>query len=41
MDFKKIVFFLTCISILSCSQDTDISVARNLQEYMNENLNVE
>ena len=41
MDFKKIVFFLTCISIFSCSQDTDISVARNLQEYMNENLKVE
>ena len=41
MDFKKIVFFLTCISIFSCSRDTDISVARNLQEYMNENLNVE
>jgi hypothetical protein len=41
MDFKKIVFFLTCISIFSCSQDTDISIARNLQQYMNENLNVE
>jgi type II secretory ATPase GspE/PulE/Tfp pilus assembly ATPase PilB-like protein len=41
MVFKKIIFLLVCISVFGCSEDTDISVARNLQEYMNENLNVE
>jgi hypothetical protein len=41
MDFKKIVFFLICISIFSCSEDTDSTVPRNLQEYMNVNLNVQ
>jgi hypothetical protein len=40
MVFKKIVSLFICISILSCSQDTDIKVSRNLQEYINENQNV-
>ena len=40
MVFKKIVFLIICISILSCSQDSDITVSRNLQEYINENQNV-
>ncbi|AUC86349.1 hypothetical protein CW731_14155 [Polaribacter sp. ALD11] len=37
MAFKKIVLLFICISIFSCSEDTDISVARNLQEYIDEN----
>jgi hypothetical protein len=41
MDFKKIVFLLICISICSCSEDTDITVPRNLQEYIDESSNVE
>jgi hypothetical protein len=40
MDFKKIVFLLICISVCSCSEDTDIIVPRNLQEYIDENSNV-
>jgi hypothetical protein len=40
MVFKKIVSLFICISILSCTQDTDIKVSRNLQEYINENQNV-
>jgi len=40
MVFKKIVSLFICISILSCSEDTDITVSRNLQEYINKNLNV-
>jgi hypothetical protein len=41
MDFKKIIFLLICISICSCSEDTDITVLRNLQEYIDEISNVE
>ena len=41
MVFKKIIFLLVCISVFGCSEDTDISVARNLQEYIDENSNVE
>jgi hypothetical protein len=40
MVFKKIVFLFICISVLSCSEDTDITVSRNLQEYINESKNV-
>ncbi|MDX6746519.1 hypothetical protein SHK09_06930 [Polaribacter sp. PL03] len=40
MVFKKIIFLFLCISIFSCSEDTDISVPRNLQEYIDETLNV-
>jgi|TARA_B110000908_G_C10246021_1_gene448855 hypothetical protein len=41
MDFKKIIFLLISISICSCSEDTDITVPRNLQEYIDEISNVE
>jgi len=40
MVFKKIVSLFICISVLSCSEDTDITVSRNLQEYINESQNV-
>jgi hypothetical protein len=40
MVFKKIILFVMCISICSCSEDTDLSVARNLQEYIDGSSNV-
>lgn len=41
MGFKKIVFFFMCLAIFSCSEDTDITVPRNLQEYIDVSANVE
>jgi len=41
MDFKKIIFLFICASFLGCSQDSDISIPRNLQQYIGENANVE
>lgn len=42
MSFKNFLLFIILLTtISSCSDDSDISVARNLEEYMNENLNRE
>lgn len=42
MNTKQFLFFLTFIfSIVSCSEDSDIIVSRNLQQYIEENANVE
>jgi hypothetical protein len=40
MVFKKIILLVICILICSCSEDTDLSVARNLQEYIDGSSNV-
>lgn len=40
MAFKKIAFLFICISIFSCSEDRDVSISRNLQEYIDANSNV-
>jgi hypothetical protein len=40
MVFKKIVLLFMCLSIFSCSEDSDIPIPRNLQEYIAENSNV-
>ena len=40
MVFKKIILLVICISICSCSEDTDVSIARNLQEYIDGSSNV-
>jgi hypothetical protein len=40
MVFKKIILFVICLSLFSCSEDTDVSIARNLQEYIDENSNI-
>ena len=40
MVFKKIIFLFTCVLLGACSQDTDLTIARNLQEYISENTTV-
>jgi hypothetical protein len=37
MVFKKIVILYICLFVFSCSEDTDVGIARNLQEYVDEN----
>ncbi|WP_299669342.1 hypothetical protein [uncultured Polaribacter sp.] len=38
MNFKSFLFYsILLFTIISCSEDNDITVARNLQEYMDEN----
>ena len=41
MGFKKIIVILMCCLVFACSEDTDITIPRNLQEYIDENSNVE
>ena len=40
MNFKKIVFLLVLTVLFSCSEDSDSTVPRNLQEYVADNNNV-
>ncbi len=40
MVFKKIAFLFLCLAIVSCSEDTDITVPRTLQEYIATKANV-
>ena len=40
MGIKKIFILLVCISLFSCSEDNDIVVPRNLQEYLDAKSNL-